>query len=120
MGKSKNESLRSCSPSAHEAPRDILQANNGVTELPPVGTPSRCLVANLTEYLAEVKPGQVVGLSETVHFYPMCVVASKHDMTDPTWQNIVKSKANHLKAKELDQLLKVLKSHDASLGWSNR
>ena len=42
----------------------------------------------------------------------------KQDTTDPTWQEIVKSKANHLKAQELDQLLKVLESHDAM--WSVR
>jgi hypothetical protein len=110
--------LAALRPTKHR--ETFVQANNGVTELPPVGTLSRCLVANLTYYSAEVKPGQVVWLSETVHSYPMCVVVSKQDMTDPTWQGIVKAKASHLKAQEFEQLLKILESHDASLGWSNR
>jgi hypothetical protein len=37
-------------------------------------------------------------------------------MTDTTWQGIVKAKASHLKAQEFEQLLKVLESHDPSLG----
>jgi hypothetical protein len=96
----------------------FVQAKNGVTELPPAGPPFKCLVANLTEYPVEVKPDKEVGVSESVHSYPICAVGPTSDGKDPSWQEIVTSKSIHLTAQELEKLLKILESHDEM--WSGR
>jgi hypothetical protein len=79
-----------------------VQANNDVQELPLAADCFKCLVANFSDSPVPLRKGQIVGLSESVHSYPICAVHSEEDYDphDSVWENIVSEKVPHLSEEE--------------------
>ena len=124
----------------------LVQAKNGVLELPPCGKMFRCLVANFSRHTVVVRKGQVVGYAEAVQEIPVCAVpisaendkpdlmAVTREEADPLsakvpdmpkdWQEVVRSSATHLPDVQKNELIKMLNMHqemwDGHLGKIER
>ena len=60
----------------------LIQVKNSVIDVPELGKSFRVLVANFGDKPLRVSKGQVVGLAEAAHSFPVCAVTATEQKDD--------------------------------------